>query len=704
MAQIQLNWDNSELLASANALTQTMSYRQKTVGGAWLTTGFTPANPMAKTVNAALSTNTLLANVVYEFYLLTNCTENGPTPNDNGQIEQLGFACIIPTVNKDQTTSTANINLAGTDITKVRFILRRTSDNAIVYGPVTVNRAGNSAQTLATGLVGNTQYYWQVALFTTVSGVEVVSSSVVYIGDVCGPYPFTTDDLPVQDLIWIPLDSSCETEGGLTIIKSITGLSSPLNTWYDEPNNRVYVADQDSTDGNVYWFNPDTATTAADMTHSTTIDDQNLYNNFIDPIYKKIYFVGANTGGLLVYDIATDTTSVVAFGTNGAFSRIPLYVSPTKIYCGDDIDGIVVIIDRATLTIDSTILASSIPNPDHFDGSPYTLQEANGKMYVASSNGFLGTVGVYDPLLTTNIGEITLPGATTWDFGGYWQSIFSDPVSGNLYVGDFGSSRRYIIDPLTDTVIDNKVQLNRSGKGNAVHSWELDPITNNLYCFLSCQDNSTDSTPVVRTYIEDRTSHLYLNMFENQFFEGLSHITGSSRVVGARPGNTSWSGVAGWDTDGSITILSQSAGSDNTGIEIVNTLQEVDHNNGDLPTGNTKPNIIGDPDYIPPTENLTACPLAATLTCPTDLVTTFTSGTLYYEFALLSSVIKNPAIAKIEVYAYNTGTASVEGSPVVYTGPFPDNFFDGSFAALAGSNYTIQVRFLDGADIVLQTC
>lgn len=37
------------------------------------------------------------------------------------------------------------------------------------------------------------------------------------------------------------------------------------------------------------------------------------------------------------------------------------------------------------------------------------------------------------------------------------------------------------------------------------------------------------------------------------------------------------------------------------------SLEEIDLETG-LPTGKTKPNIEGDPDYIPPTVNETECP------------------------------------------------------------------------------------------------
>ena len=51
----------------------------------------------------------------------------------------------------------------------------------------------------------------------------------------------------------------------------------------------------------------------------------------------------------------------------------------------------------------------------------------------------------------------------------------------------------------------------------------------------------------------------------------------------------------------------------NTGRKIFTSLIEVFADTG-LPTGNTKPNVIGDPDYISPVNDLIACPITTTTT------------------------------------------------------------------------------------------
>lgn len=59
----------------------------------------------------------------------------------------------------------------------------------------------------------------------------------------------------------------------------------------------------------------------------------------------------------------------------------------------------------------------------------------------------------------------------------------------------------------------------------------------------------------------------------------------------------------------------------NTGIRIYTELIEVFVDSG-LPTGNTKPNVVGDPDYIAPSQDLVACPLPTTTTSTTTTSTT----------------------------------------------------------------------------------
>jgi hypothetical protein len=508
MGQFTLNWDNSAVLASANSTGQRASYRQKSVGGAFNTGGFAPANDLLTSASTVLSP-VVLNNVVYEFIIENLCSSGGPTLIDNGIQEQIAFSCIGLNVVKDHESSTATIDLTNTDITKVRFILRKSSDNTIVYGPNDIVRisGANSISVTATGLTASTTYYWQVILFAVVNGVEVNSSMPAYINDVCGPTLVTTDASPAALLVWVEDTTSCETEGGFGVLKTITGLSSPAATWYDSVNGLVYVADWDDfTDGNVYWFNPATANNAGDMTHSSAINDSLLYNTTIDTINRRIYFVGRDTGGLLVYDIDTDTTSTVAFGVNGInYSRTVLTMGANYIYCNyNNGAGVrqIIIIDRTTLTVTATINTSTLYNPTRFNGG-FQIVEVGAEIWVCSFNALIGTIDVFSANFAGHLQEITLPSASVWTGGGstYWTTIFYDITSGNVYVGDTGSNRRYIIDPSTYSIIDTQVNNNREGKTNVLQGWTTNPITNELIFQHTAQNTSADGAPIKRVYI-----------------------------------------------------------------------------------------------------------------------------------------------------------------------------------------------------------
>lgn len=182
--QFTLTWDSSKVVFSSNATAQTALYRRKSVGGAYISAGFTPANNMAKTVEAALSP-VLLDNVIYEFKVQTICTVHGPTNDRNGIQEAINIACILPVVTHTSSQTTITIDVTNTDITKARFVLRKVSDDTIASPSVVVTRIGNSIASTAIGLIAATSYYWQINLYSTVNGIEV-------IGTTCSPYNVTT--------------------------------------------------------------------------------------------------------------------------------------------------------------------------------------------------------------------------------------------------------------------------------------------------------------------------------------------------------------------------------------------------------------------------------------------------------------------------------------------------------------------------------
>lgn len=141
----------------------------------------------------------------------------------------------------------------------------------------------------------------------------------------------------------------------------------------------------------------------------------------------------------------------------------------------------------------------------------------------------------------------------------------------------------------------------------------------------------------------------------------------------------------------------------NTGIKVVLTLQQVDDNTG-IPTGLTKPNIIGDPDYIAPYLDLVDCPIVASLQCPVTMIATgYTDGSAEFEFTLESDTTSYPGLDNIKVRIMNSVPAEV--ASVIFSIPnSPENYFYGSVVPgtlTASTTYTLRIQYRDSSDNIL---
>lgn len=148
----------------------------------------------------------------------------------------------------------------------------------------------------------------------------------------------------------------------------------------------------------------------------------------------------------------------------------------------------------------------------------------------------------------------------------------------------------------------------------------------------------------------------------------------------------------------------------NTGILIPITIQQVESPCNPPWTGctcapgcPTKANNPSDPDYIAPFEDLTQCPIVYTTTCP-DVVCTGLTTSILYEFALLTSVLNNPALDKVKIKAMLVGVE--QGSVItVLSTNVTLNYFSGSITGLVSSTtYDIEIDYLDGSNAVVANC
>jgi hypothetical protein len=191
MPQFNLAWFAAPVMVNPNAISQRALYRRKSVGGAFISTGFTPANDLT-IVTQAVTSPDLLANVIWEFKVQAICTTGGPVDNNNGLVEGLKFACLTPVTSSTTSTATIQINISNTDITKATFTLHKSSDDSVIFGPTTVNPSGSIIQNVAIGLDDDTEYYWSYHLHALVNGVEINSLAVNQLNSSCESDPFST--------------------------------------------------------------------------------------------------------------------------------------------------------------------------------------------------------------------------------------------------------------------------------------------------------------------------------------------------------------------------------------------------------------------------------------------------------------------------------------------------------------------------------
>lgn len=572
----------------------------------------------------------------------------------------------------------------------------------------------------------------------------------VYIGP-----PDCSFEISVQEVlvnIWLP-ETRCEKETIFGIRKTITGISSPTAVWYDSQTERVYVADADDyIRGNIYWFDPVTATSVNDMVYysgnSLTGEGRLRYNAlrnaFIDPIYRRIYLVGSDfTGrdgntttrahsGFTVYDIDTDThRTVLVYGSYNKFERDFLFVTDQYIYLNDFVNRSFIRLNRNDLSgrIDIPFNNGNLQRQRFLEQTPIITRIGNYLWLVSSGSGQGTTIpttddiGIFDNDFNL-INTITIPNTDIFDAGWsnccfYRQNLFFDQTSNKVYMSDMGSSQRFIIQPNSNytggTIIYSESLSGISENRKYVNcTWSVDPFNNNLYesvGLINCEKPSyCTPNPKSKTYLVDRSTYGYTRLLDNTSITQLSFVNDglSNSVMGFARNSEFLSGTAfpNWNTDGTITIYNNTIQGDNTGNVIVNQL--IEYNSvTNLPTGNVKPNDPNDPDYVTSpyfdTNSISGCPISYTTDCPT-LLSGLTGNTLSYELSLKTSTRLNPIISAISVTQIYELT-NVTGGTIYHYGPYSSNYLSGQFPGVPnGSLVDIRVRLISTGNTVLNTC
>lgn len=172
MATFTLHWDNTAVLANSNVTAQRASYRRRSVGGTFATTGFTPANDMAKSVVSAV-TGTLLDNVVYQFKVEAICTSGGPSINSNGLVENIKFDCIIAEVAPQSNSVLVKYTSLPVDIISVDFTIWDNAGTSIIQGPFNVPVVAGATQRMFTGLASATNYQSGIKLRAVLNNATI---------------------------------------------------------------------------------------------------------------------------------------------------------------------------------------------------------------------------------------------------------------------------------------------------------------------------------------------------------------------------------------------------------------------------------------------------------------------------------------------------------------------------------------------------
>jgi hypothetical protein len=553
----------------------------------------------------------------------------------------------------------------------------------------------------------------------TITGLSGGTYSVKVTDSVCDKTASVTIKSPT--LAWSAYTFSCETETTFAIRKTISGLSSPLSAFYytGTTPSRVYIADADSTKGNIYWFDPKTATTESHMTYYPNIKANNVYTTFFDSKYLRAYLIGSSmttpggsstastidVSGLTVYDITGNTHYVVPYGSNTQYKRQTILVTNDYIFTIDSTIGTGGYrrFNRANPQATST----AIPYPTGATPSSYFSKggqipfEVGDKIWIiAGSGNDSGNIGIFDTSFNY-LTQIVLS-AYTLNSGfpntnKYWQNGYYDKTYNRFYVNEVNGKYRFVFEPNAQytgatCIMSGSVTPYLENKKSFVSmSWSLDPVTNNLYNIFVLGNKESDTSPIYKTYEINRSSGQLLKLYSGYSFAELVQVNDGlfDSLAGTQSGSVYWQTGTTWNTDGQVVLYNNSISGNTTGRVSVKTLELYSNNN---PTGTIKDNQIGTEGYIAPYTDYTTCPPYFDLRCPTILKTSGVT-TSYAEVQLAQSVQNNPAITKITVSALTSGYSAMTSTS--YTPPFSGYTFV-TFTGLPATLGNVGVTYYSG--------
>lgn len=590
---------------------------------------------------------------------------------------------------------------------------------------------------VASGVPVDSQGYISPSI--TISGLETNKQYYVRATDeFCGitsiePFTYYASEEPEPPLQgqWLISASVCEQVDQFSLVTQITGLSSPSNSFlYDEETEMVFFVDYDDVTGCFAYYDPLTVASKSDITYVQPVFSGSVppaqryyYATGIDKELRRLYMVGKDTDGLQIYHIATGIKTVVPFGYNvnippnpvsgNGFNRTQLLVFNTTIIATDIYSATLNIIDRTNETLTASIPFSSIIDSDKcLIGSPNIIQVGN-EYWVLHSLGNSAQApnqspNIYRYNLTFSNTPTTInisAWSATWTNGAYTRSTKYIPEKNVLYILDSGANSLIKVDTLTFAASRTFLFNNRNGKSNISLGFVTDPITNELFLSGGFANTISDNSPSLISYRYDIDNDLRTYSYPGTTFSNLIRIGDSDVLHGGYSGNVAWTGGS-WATDGGINIFNkQGAGDNNTGIKIGTQLgYYYEPIPPGTPSGQFKSNTPSDPDYQPPSQDLTTCPVTYSTACPTVIAQTSAgspNGLIRYEFSLPVSVTTNPAVRKVRVSAMQ-GSIEVEYDEFFLPNANPQLFED-SINVPSGT-YTISISYYDQSNNLTAMC
>lgn len=545
--------------------------------------------------------------------------------------------------------------------------------------------------------------------------------------------------------------------------KTGTGLPAPLYAFVD--NGTVYFGSINTANagvGKVWTINPETYDTTPTITYINETrtgtpygvsggtyyagqpyraNSDSAFSNpadaryFYDTDTRTLFVHGNKTRGMDFYDFAAATWGKVTLAA-GVTSNY-LTTATTDAYTHSDIASndhtnlmltawglgagsrgtIVIIVDKTTrqVTLERDTVASPVTG---FSSNPFNSAwtgfiTPTGDVIIGKGQSSYRNIAIMDSTLTFKQ-QLVLPVSNT-GFAGqasvYWQSTFYDSAKDKIYVNDYIGKVIMVYNKVAGSYALEKTftLANDSDFPTCQVGMAINKQTNELFFDCYYGDNGSAYTPdgtadalpsKMISYKIDRDTLEIKKVYIGQVKgTNLTVLPSGKFLTFQLGGNT----PTAPESTGSYFLYTSNPDTLKTGVVRVTTLKQINVNNGTA-TGVTKPNTVGDPDYIADYVDNTACPITYTTAAPVGAVLTAKTTKITLEFGLDADVVKNPAIAKIRVTFKNGGT---QVGLVEWTLPNTPN--ENAFiysaapttAISVGNTIVANLEYVDSSNIVL---